>query len=403
MDGLTVILAAAGQGTRLGLGKNKAFVCLQGVPLVVHNLKQINQVEAVQRVVVVVGASELAEAAAVLSLYQAEYFPRLTYELVAGGRERQDSVANALKALGSSGGYIAVHDGARPFATPDLFARVLAAAQTHGAAIAAVAVKDTIKVVNEACTVVATPLRSTLRAVQTPQIFKADVLYRAYALLAAKQQTVTDDAAAVEQLGIKIKVVEGSYTNNKITTPEDLVWAREFLKSKGVPPMTGVAFPFHVGSGFDVHQFAKERKLILCGVEIPYALGLAGHSDADVALHALMDALLGAVGMGDIGKLFPDTEEVYKDADSSKLLEQVLERLVAAGWQVGNVDITIIAQKPKIAAYREQMQQRLMKVLALPLDAVNVKATTTEKLGFTGRGEGIAAQAAVTVFKAIQS
>ena len=152
-----------------------------------------------------------------------------------------------------------------------------------------------------------------------------------------------------------------------------------------------------VGSGFDVHRLAAERKLILCGVHVPYELGLAGHSDADVAVHALMDAMLGAVALGDIGQHFPDTDEKYKGADSMVLLQQVIKLLEEKGWQVGNADITIIAQKPKLAAYREQMQNNIAAVLKIDKDAINVKATTTEQLGFTGRGEGIAAQAVVTV------
>ncbi|MCI2109433.1 MAG: 2-C-methyl-D-erythritol 2,4-cyclodiphosphate synthase [Acidaminococcaceae bacterium] len=155
----------------------------------------------------------------------------------------------------------------------------------------------------------------------------------------------------------------------------------------------------HVGSGFDVHRLVPDRKLILCGVTIPYTLGLLGHSDADVALHALMDAMLGAAGFGDIGKLFPDTDPAFKDADSMVLLKEVIGKLQEAGWQVNNADVTIIAQKPKLASYREAMEKNLSNILHLTADAINVKATTTEQLGFTGRGEGIASQAVVTIKK----
>ena len=400
MEKLIVILAAAGLGQRLGLGMNKAFVLLEGAPVIAHNLFQINQVPQVENVIVVVRPNELEEGTVLLKKYQAEYYPGLSWQIVAGGKERQDSVANALQVIEGDDGYVAVHDGARPFATPSVFARVLAAAKKTGAAVAGVAVKDTTKIVDKNEIVVETLERSKLRAVQTPQIFQLDLLKKAYAVLQAEGREVTDDAGAVENLGAEVVIAEGSYSNNKITTPEDLIWAGAFLRSEKERSMSdNMTFPIRVGSGFDVHRLVAERKLILCGVEIPYELGLEGHSDADVALHALMDALLGAVGMGDIGKHFPDTDIAYKGADSMLLFKHVAGLLTEQGWQVGNVDVTIIAQKPKLAAYRGRMEENIARVLKLGADAINVKATTTEGLGFAGRGEGIAAQAVVTVHK----
>ena len=290
-----------------------------------------------------------------------------------------------------------MHDGARPFATPEIFARVLAAAQKTGAAIATVAVKDTIKTINAEGMVVATPQRSLLQAVQTPQIFKIDLLKNAYAYIQKEKIQVTDDASAVELLGVSVLTAEGSYANIKITTPEDLVWSQALLANKGEGKMGN---SIRVGSGFDVHKLVEGRKLILCGVEIPYTKGLLGHSDADVATHALMDALLGAAGLGDIGRHFPDTDPAFKDADSIELLQQVMGLLREQGWSVGNADVTIIAQAPKLAPYREAIHAVLARALSLDTeDALNVKATTTENLGFAGRGEGIAAQAIVTLVK----
>ena len=398
MKKIVVILAAAGSGRRMGLGMNKAFLLLEGLPVIVHNLHQVSQVAGVKRAIIVVRPDELAEGTAILQKYEATYFPELSWQIIAGGRERQDSVFNALCLVQDGEDFVAVHDGARPFATPDIFARVFEAAQISGAAVAGVPVKDTTKLIDAEGKVITTLERSKLRAIQTPQIFRTQLLKQAYKMLQREKIDVTDDAGAVELLGKPVVVAEGSYTNNKITTPDDLVWAKALLH-KGEEKLVKEErnLTMRVGSGFDVHCLVAERKLILCGVQVPYELGLAGHSDADVAVHALMDAMLGAVALGDIGQHFPDTDEKYKNADSMILLRHVSRLLQEKGWQVGNADITIIAQKPKLAAYREQMQSNLAEVLQLDKDAVNVKATTTEQLGFTGRGEGIAAQAVITV------
>lgn len=398
MDKLTVIVAAAGAGKRLGLGKNKAFAEVGGLPLLVQCLRMINDTGMAHKTIVAVGADEVAMTEALLKDYH-EYFAGLQTTVVAGGAERTDSVKNAL-ALAGSEGWIAVHDGARPFAGTEVFECTLQAAQQTGAAIAAVPVKNTIKVVDAEGFVVNTPQRSSLMAVQTPQIFKAQLLQRAYCDDNLKGAAVTDDASLVERLGVKVAVALGSYENIKITTPEDLLLAEKICADRGMTMMQGLKMPqFRVGSGYDVHRLTQNRKLILCGVEVPYELGLDGHSDADVAVHALMDALLGAAALGDIGKHFPDTDDRFKGADSMKLLEHVLALLKERCWRVNNADVTIIAQKPKLAGYIPAMRDNLAKAMGLDADAVNVKATTTEKLGFTGRGEGIAAEAMVSLIK----
>ena len=398
MDKLTVIVAAAGAGKRLGLGKNKAFAEVGGLPLLVQCLRMLNDTGMAHKTIVAVGADEVAMTEALLKDYH-EYFAGLQTAVVAGGAERTDSVKNAL-ALAGSEGWIAVHDGARPFAGTEVFERTLQAAQQTGAAIAAVPVKNTIKVVDADGFVVNTPQRSSLMTVQTPQIFKAQLLQRAYSDENLKGAAVTDDASLVERLEVKVAVALGSYENIKITTPEDLLLAEKICADRGMTMMQSLKMSqFRVGSGYDVHRLTQNRKLILCGVEVPYELGLDGHSDADVAVHALMDALLGAAALGDIGKHFPDTDDRFKGADSMKLLEHVLVLLKERCWRVNNADVTIIAQKPKLAVYIPTMRDNLAKAMGLEADAVNVKATTTEKLGFTGRGEGIAAEAVVSLIK----
>ncbi len=394
MEGLFVIIAAAGMGKRLGLGYNKNYACIGGLPILVRNLDQVARVPGVQQALVVVAPGEEPQAQNLLNHYGPKIFPALHWEIVTGGKERQDSVEHAMEKLPTDAQWVAVHDGARPFAMPELFTRVWAAAQTSGGAIAAVPCKDTIKVDNGEGSVRCTPDRKHLWAVQTPQIFSVPLLRQAFAYVAEHDLAVTDDASMVEALGHPVTLVQGSYDNRKITTPEDLRWAKGLLADKEDHPMK-----FRVGSGYDVHCLVPDRPLILCGVTVPYDKGLLGHSDADVALHALMDALLGAAGMGDIGHLFPDNDPAYAGADSRKLLAAVVERLHKAGWHVNNVDVTIIAQKPKLAPFEPAMKANVMADFNLPEDAVNIKATTTEKLGFTGRGEGIAAEAVASLIK----
>lgn len=228
-ENLIVIVPAAGAGKRLGLGFNKAFASLRGAPLIVHCLHMLAETKLIARALVVLAPAEVAEGRELLASFQPQYFPQLPFSVVAGGKERQDSVANALATVTEQDCYIAVHDGARPFAGRAVFERTLAAAEAHGAAIAAVPVKDTIKVINEAGEVVATPQRSTLMAVQTPQIFAGRLLKDAYAALAAQPVAVTDDASVVELYGHRVVTALGRYENIKITTPEDLVFAENLL------------------------------------------------------------------------------------------------------------------------------------------------------------------------------
>ena len=281
--------------------------------------------------------------------------------------------------------------------TADVIARTLESAQKFGSGVAAVALKDTVKRVDEDSVVVDTPPRDKLRAVQTPQTFEAGLIRKAHAAYALGERA-TDDAALAERMGIAVHLTEGDVENIKLTTPEDMLLARQVILrregQKEEKPMV------RIGHGYDVHRLTEDRKLILCGVEIPYTLGLLGHSDADVALHALMDALLGAAALGDIGRHFPDTDPAYKGADSGKLLDHVVALLEEKGYAVGNVDVTIICQRPKLKDYIEQMRQNVARHLKVDADCVNIKATTTEKLGFEGEGLGISSHAVACIEKA---
>lgn len=301
--------------------------------------------------------------------------------VVPGGSARQDSVWNALQYLQKQGfeedDLVLVQDGVRPFTEDQTIQDVLLRAEKAGAAIAALPAVSTIRHITEG-----TLDRSKLYSVQTPQGFQFGLLIRAFEAAAKDHFSGTDEAGLVERIGVLPEIAEGTPSNIKITTPEDL------------QKMSG---EIRIGTGFDVHRLVEDRKLILGGVEIPYEKGLLGHSDADVLVHALMDAMLGAAALGDIGKLFPDNDPAYAGADSMKLLARVCEVLKEHGWALGNADMTVICQRPKLAGYIQEMRQRIAEVCGVSEGRISVKATTTEKLGFTGRGEGIAAEAVCTI------
>ena len=294
--------------------------------------------------------------------------------VVQGGATRADSVRSGLAA--AKGQLVAIHDAARPFASAEIITAALQAAAESGAAAPAVPVKDTIKVADKDGKVVATPDRATLYAVQTPQCFDRALYLQALETVSGeKASLVTDDCSLFELAGLPVTLTAGDYANLKITTKEDL------QKEKTM----------RIGHGYDVHRLVEDRKLILGGVEVPYEKGLLGHSDADVLLHAVIDAVLGAAALGDIGQHFPDTDPAYKGADSLALTREVAKIIAAHGYKVGNIDATILCQRPKLAPHIPAMRQNIADAFGLPLDAVSVKATTEEHLGFTGEGLGIAA------------
>ena len=300
--------------------------------------------------------------------------------VVQGGATRADSVRSGLAA--AKGQLVAIHDAARPFASAEIITAALQAAAESGAAAPAVPVKDTIKIADQDGKVVATPDRAMLYAVQTPQCFdRALYLQALEAVSGEKASLVTDDCSLFELAGLPVTLTAGDYANLKITTKEDL------QKEKTM----------RIGHGYDVHRLVEDRKIILGGVEVPYEKGLLGHSDADVLLHAVMDAVLGAAALGDIGQHFPDTDPAYKGADSLALTREVAKIIAAHGYKVGNIDATILCQRPKLAPHIPAMRQNIADAFGLPLDAVSVKATTEEHLGFTGEGLGIAAHAVALI------
>ena len=300
--------------------------------------------------------------------------------VVQGGATRADSVRSGLAA--AKGQLVAIHDAARPFASAEIITAALQAAAESGAAAPAVPVKDTIKIADQDGKVVATPDRATLYAVQTPQCFdRALYLQALEAVSGEKASLVTDDCSLFELAGLPVTLTAGDYANLKITTKEDLQQEKTM----------------RIGHGYDVHRLVEDRKLILGGVEVPYEKGLLGHSDADVLLHAVMDAVLGAAALGDIGQHFPDTDPAYKGADSLALTREVAKIIAAHGYKVGNIDATILCQRPKLAPHIPAMRQNIADAFGLPLDAVSVKATTEEHLGFTGEGLGIAAHAVALI------
>ena len=305
------------------------------------------------------------------------------------GKERQDSVRNGLAALPEDVTHVLIHDGARCLVDADTIQRVMQATEKVGAAAAAIPVTDTIRQVDAEDLAVATLDRSCLRQMQTPQGFSLPLIRNAHDIARREGILCTDDVALVERIGTPVQLTAGGRNNLKLTTQEDLHMAEAMLQ----PTLPSL----RVGQGYDVHRLVPDRKLILCGVEVPHTLGLLGHSDADVAVHALMDVMLGAMALGDIGKHFPDTDPQYAGISSMKLLAHVTELLASKGARVTNADVTIVAQKPKLLPYIPAMRENLCAALHLPEDRVNVKATTTEKLGFEGEQLGISAQAVVLV------
>ncbi|MBQ8555134.1 MAG: 2-C-methyl-D-erythritol 4-phosphate cytidylyltransferase [Clostridia bacterium] len=375
------IVLAGGSGSRMGAGRNKVLLSLHGEPVILRSVKAF---ERLVEGVVLVSRSEDMEA--VKEAVQAAEMP---VTVVPGGSTRQDSVWQGLCALPEACTHVLIHDGARCLVDRETIERCKASVEACGTGVAAIPAVDTIKQVDGNEFVTATPDRSALRAVQTPQGFTTALIRQAHQAAQAEGFLGTDDASLVERMGHPVRLTLGSRKNIKLTTPEDILMAQAFLEQD---------FPaLRVGQGYDVHRLVEERDLILCGVTVPHTLGLLGHSDADVALHALMDAMLGAMALGDIGKHFPDTDERYRGISSMKLLEHVVALLHEHGARVTSCDVTIVAQKPKLLPYIPAMRENVASVLNLPLSRVNIKATTTERLAFEGREEGISAQAVCMV------
>lgn len=365
---VTAIIVAAGASRRMGFDK-LSYRLPDGQTVLEKSCAALAAHPAVTQLVLVAGANrETCERIA-------QRCPKPCV-VVAGGETRADSVRHGLEV--ASGELVAIHDAARPFVSQAVITAALQAAAQTGAAAPAVPVKDTIKVADADGRVQNTPDRATLYAVQTPQCFSRKLYLEALERVTGeKAHLVTDDCSLFELADFPVTLTQGDYENYKITTKEDL------QKEKTM----------RIGHGYDVHRLVEGRKLILGGVDIPYEKGLLGHSDADVLLHAIMDAVLGAAALGDIGKHFPDTDPAYKGADSLALTRAVAKLIAEHGYTVGNIDATILCQAPKLAPHIAAMRQNIADAFGVSLDAVSVKATTEEHLGFTGEDLGIAAHA----------
>ena len=386
---VSAILAAGGLGTRLGADRPKQFLEINGRSMLEWSLGALATHPEVTEVVVALPEGHVDPAPACV----AEPWPA-SVKAVAGGARRQDSVARAFAAVRRDAQVVLVHDAARPFVSAALVSRLIAAAVASGAAVPAVPVTDTVKrgrADGGHMWVAATLPRADLFLAQTPQAFRRDVLTRALASVDAHE--VTDEAGLVERGGEGVELVPGEPANIKITTPEDLLAARGPARADGVQAM-------RIGSGYDLHRLVAGRALVLGGVHIPFDLGLDGHSDADIICHAVTDAILGAAALGDIGRLFPDTDVAWKDADSLALLRQAVAVVHGAGFRVGNADVTVIAEQPKLLPHLAAIRANLAGALHLDVSAVSVKGKTNERVDSMGRGESMACHAVALVVRA---
>ena len=368
----------------MNLGQPKQYHLLAGIPILVHTVRAFVDHPLIDRLLVVVPAGFIDETRLLFERYKLN---NNNLTILEGGRRRQDSVRAGLQRLDDDTALVMVHDGARPLISREVIDRCYQGALEYGACIAAIPVKDTIKRGDGDGRISATIDRSSLFQAQTPQAARKELLERAYAQNG--ETDATDEASLLQHAAIAVHLIEGAETNIKITRPEDLVLAEKILNREEVPPI------MRIGHGYDAHRFAENRPLVLGGITVPHSHGLAGHSDADVLTHALCDALLGALGLGDIGQHFPDTEAKFAGISSLTLLEQVIGLMAEQGYFIVNADITIICQSPRLAPYLDQMRELLSRTCRMAASALNIKATTTEKMGFTGRKEGIGCHAVV--------
>lgn len=378
---VAALIVAAGAGQRFGGPLPKVFVPLTGRPLLWWALRAFADHPQVDDLALVVAPEYVSRAQELCR----EFGDVL---IVAGGAERRHSVLNGLRALASRRpDLVAIQDGARPLVTAEIISANLRVCREHGAALTAIPATDTVKRVAED-RIIGTLDRHEIFLAQTPQTFRYEMILQAHEQAEAEGWTVTDDAMLLERLGHTVHISPGHVRNLKVTTPDDLQRAEAWL----APPAAT-----RVGQGFDLHRLVEGRRLVLGGVEIAHDKGLLGHSDADAALHAIADALLGACALGDIGQHFPDTDAAYKDADSRELLRRVAALVREAGWQPVNVDVTVIAQEPRLAPHIAAMRAATAAALDVGVDTVSFKATTMERLGPIGEGQAIAAEAVVLV------
>lgn len=394
MPGTAVIIVAAGRGHRFGADMPKQFMHVRGKPLIRYAVEAFLSHPGIDLVLPVIHPDDADIVADALNGLE-------TLPAADGGAERQDSVRNGLEALSDHHPErVLVHDAARPMVTHGLIDAVLAELEDHMGVIPGVAVVDTLKRTDPEGCIVDTVPRDGLWRAQTPQGFSYPLLYAAH--LAAAGQALTDDAAVMEAAGHAVVMVTGEDKNIKVTTPADLEQMERIMADNGRSDAGtaryGKALPLmRIGSGYDVHRLGPGDHVTLCGIEIAHDQALIGHSDADVALHALCDAIFGALGDGDIGSHFPPSDDKWRGASSDRFVEYACERMRILGFELQNLDLTIICERPKIGPHRDAMRERVAEITGVDISCISVKATTTERLGFTGRGEGIAAEASVLI------
>ena len=378
------VMLAGGSGSRMNSSVNKTLLPLCGKTVIRRSIEAFSGLT--DEMVVVCHPDAMRD----LVREAGEASVPFPVRFAAGGSTRQQSVQNGLLSFAfEDRDIVLVHDAARCLVSADIIRNVIESVKDYGSGVPGIPVTSTFKICNPDGFVTHTPDRSCLFEVQTPQGFLANELLNASLKASEDGFEGTDDAGLMEHAGFRVRIVAGEKANIKLTTPDDLISAAQILK--------GASMSMRVGMGYDVHRLVEERKLYLCGVEVPWTHGLLGHSDADVALHALMDAMLGACGLGDIGRHFPDTDDRYKGISSLLLLRETNRLINEAGFRLLNADLTIVAQKPKLMPYIPRMRQTVADALGLSENAVNIKATTTEKLGFEGRAEGISAYAVCLV------
>ena len=386
---VTAIIAAGGRGQRFGGAVLKQLVPLGGRPILERSVDAFVLHERITDVIVALPSDLASDAPTYL---RNRHKP---IETVEGGDRRQDSVARAFSRISPTAEIVVIHDAARPLVGSALIERTIDAAVAHGAALAALPATDTVKRANDNRFVVDTLPRGRIFLAQTPQAFRVSVLREALAS-SDRATEATDEAALVERVGHAVQIVEGDPRNLKITTADDLAVAERFVRDWSVTQSAGIG-TLRIGNGYDLHRLVPGRRLVLGGVVIPFDKGLAGHSDADAVSHAVTDAILGAAGAGDIGRHFPDSDPAWKDADSIALLARAAELVATAGYSVLNVDVVVIAERPKLVPHVDMMCVNVARAIGIAPDRVSIKGKTNEGVGSIGAGESIAVHAVALI------